>query len=198
MLLPVRVDNWVQLVGAELPPQQLDVVALAGEEVPARPHAVRLGVPAEHLRRVALRVERDRQQGHVATGAVTQGLLHLDEVLGGERAGDTTGREHEVDRHDLAAHEVVVEADAPALVGHELDVREVAVADGGHRIGRRRGGARRRRPLGRGRRAFRATRRAERDDKGEGQGRAGWGHGWFSNCAIIRMSSCSMLWQWKT
>src|SRR5207302_5435180 len=80
-----------------------------------------------------------------------------------------------------------VEADVPALVGHELDIGEVLLADGCHRVRRSR------RFLGR---ASRAAGRGNGQQNGEARGNRG--HSCTSNCPIMRMSSCSMLWQWKT
>src|SRR2546421_8140419 len=96
--------------------QLLDVLRLSGEKLPAWPHAERLGVLVQHLRRVQRRVERDRIHEKIAPDAVGEQLLHPHEICRGERAGRFAGRVHHVDGHELAFYEVVVEADLLAFV----------------------------------------------------------------------------------
>src|SRR5207247_4982884 len=103
-------------------------------------YAMGLGVCSEHLWGIALRVEGDRDERHIAPGACPEGPLHLDQMPGGDRTGDGAGREHEVDGDHPALHEIVIEPHRPPLLRGELDIKEMSLADGRYPIGGSRSG----------------------------------------------------------
>src|SRR5262249_19101692 len=129
MLGPIGIDDRIEIVGAELSSQLLDVVRLTREEVPAWAHALGLRERAQNLGRVVLGIERDREKRDVPADAFSERFLDFEQIQRRHRTGDPTTREHEVDRDDLALDEVVVETDRPALVGREVDVEQVLIAD---------------------------------------------------------------------
>src|SRR5262249_58201687 len=103
---------------------------------------------------------------------------------------------------DVTLHEVVVEAHRSAFVRRELGVGQMFPADGFDPVRRMRGGGRWRRSHRRGYRTTVRTFRRSAPDHEEQQQKAQScrprPHVRTSNWPIIRMSSCSMLWQWNT
>src|SRR5207247_7955149 len=108
------------------------------------------------------------------------------EIRGRHRAEAFATREHEVDEHDLALHQVVIEPDRLVVVSRQDDVGKIALRSRHGRL-----------------QADKRSQDARDEDRGEKQHAAQLAsihvlRGRMSILAIMRMSSCSMLWQWKT
>src|SRR5207253_1845942 len=97
----VRILDGIGIREAQLLAQELDVLGLAGEEQPARPHAVQRRVLLERLGGVFLGLQRDRVEEDVAADPVAEQLLHPHQVGGHRHADPLTPRVHEVDHHLL-------------------------------------------------------------------------------------------------
>src|SRR6185436_14856236 len=161
------------------------------------------GVLLEDGRRVVLRIDRQRDDEDIAADAIAEQVLHPRQVRGGPRTRAGAAGEREVDQDLLAFHQVVVEAHRPAVVCLQRQVRKVPP----HALGARRLAIER----------WRLRRRLGRDAGPPGHQRADRGHpeprermasvvhpdvfrlhGTTSKISIMRMSSCSRLWQWNT
>src|SRR5882762_6330004 len=103
-------------------PEELDVLRLSGEELPALARPESLDVAAQHLGRIVLRVERDRIHGQIPPDTIAKHLLNAHEVGCSERTGRLAARVHHVDGHELVLDEIVVEADLLAFVSDEYDI----------------------------------------------------------------------------
>src|SRR5207247_8796660 len=108
------------------------------------------------------------------------------EIRGRHRAEAFATREHEVDEHDLACHQVVVEPDRLVVVSRQDDIGKVALCPRRGRL-----------------QADKRSQDARDEDRGEKQHAAQLAsihvlRGRMSILDIMRMSSCSMLWHWKT
>jgi hypothetical protein len=115
VLVHVVVD--ARVVPAEEPePDGLDLVDVAGQELPARQlGAVHLREGVERLGAVLLRLDGDRVHEGVVADATLEPLLNPLQVRGHGGADALAVGVHHVDDGDLAAHQVVVEAELPAL-----------------------------------------------------------------------------------
>ncbi len=122
----VGVEDRVRVKDAELVAKPVDLVVLPRQVDPARPRPEVGGVRLEHLRRVDLRVQGDRQNGDVGSDTVAQEFLYLHERAGGRRALAGALGVHEVDHDDPVLDEVVVEVDRVTVLRVEPDVGKVA------------------------------------------------------------------------
>src|SRR5690606_1877841 len=122
------------IVREERVAQRVDVVAVAGEEGPARQQrAVRFGVRGEGRGIVLVRLQRDVAEEEVLAHAAAEvRAMDLHHPRGRCRASRLAGRVHHHDHHGLALQDVVVEADLLVLVIAEdrvrNEVRQAAVA----------------------------------------------------------------------
>src|SRR5690348_4683215 len=81
-----------------------DRLERAGEKAPPLGlGAPELGIVLQHLRRVVLRIEADRDEGDLGAKRGPQFVLHIDHLLRQHRADVWAAGIDESHRHDLAA-----------------------------------------------------------------------------------------------
>ena len=97
----VGVTDWITIDETELLPQQLNVLRIAGQELPAWSNFVRLGVSGQLLRRVLIWLERDRVHEDVFADPLAKQFLHLHQVRSRAWTFALTLHVHEVDEDDL-------------------------------------------------------------------------------------------------
>ncbi|MNP27956.1 hypothetical protein D3C76_1208950 [compost metagenome] len=125
----VAVQQRVHIIEAQGVAQVEDVLRIAGEELPAGADAELVHVLLQVAGLVQLRLQGDGVHEDIPAEPVAEHLLHLAQVRSGGGAVLAATGIHHVEHHDLAAYQVFVEVDFPALVGEECGVWELG-ADG--------------------------------------------------------------------
>src|SRR5262249_6064623 len=98
---------------------------LARQGQPARSDVKSLGVPVTGPGRVSRRIDRDGVEEDRTAHPGSEYLLQLDELCGFEWTRVPTVRVDEADDDLLVFDEIVVEADRPAILREEGNVRKV-------------------------------------------------------------------------
>src|SRR5262249_2033726 len=111
---------------AELVVDRPYVLRFAGDESPSRTGAKRLGIVLEPLRRIALGIDRHRDEEEIAAHLLAELVLHLPQSHRGDRANVLAARIDEVDDDDLAFEEIVVKAHRLSILRDHRQVGEVA------------------------------------------------------------------------
>jgi hypothetical protein len=110
---------------AQLLADQFDVFLFAGEKSPARAGMVFFRESLQLFRRVVLRINADGIKKDILAHAVAQHLLYLGQARGFQRADVETMGVEELNGHDLAFEQIVIELDLLAVLGGQRDVGKV-------------------------------------------------------------------------
>ena len=114
---------------AELRVDRIYVVRLPGQKLPSRGACLeRIGIGLEHVRRIVLGIDGDRNEEDITPDGVTEPVLHLCQPrrFNGTKFG--AARVDKVHHHDPAFDQVVVEAQRLSVLGNHRHVGEVAGA----------------------------------------------------------------------
>ena len=110
---------------AELGADRFDVFRLSRQKLPSRAGVERIGERLEHLRRIVLGIDAQRNKEDIATQSVAQLVLHLRQPRRLDRAEVRATCVNKADHHDPALDQIVVEAQGLAILGDDRSVGEI-------------------------------------------------------------------------